>query len=63
MMNKYYVITQIPELEELEIAIIDMKRLRNKYKKLNQECNKIIKDLENAMYVLSDRLEGVHDQD
>lgn len=33
MMNKYYVITQIPELEELEIAIIDMKRLRNKYKK------------------------------
>lgn len=63
MMNKYYVITQIPELEELEMAIIDMKRLRNKYKKLNQECNKIIKDLENAMSVLSDRLEGVHDQD
>lgn len=63
MMNKYYVITQIPELEELEMAIIDMKRLRNKYKKLNQECNKIIKDLENAMSVLSDRLEGVYDQD
>lgn len=62
MMNKYYVITQIPGLEELKIAIIDMKRLRNKYKK-NQECNKIIKDLENAMSVLSDRLEGVHDQD
>ena len=63
MMNKYYVITQIPELEELEMAITDMKRLRNKYKKLNQECNKIIKDLENAMSVLSDRLEGVYDQD
>ena len=63
MMNKYYVITQIPELEELEMAIIDMKRLRNKYKKLNQESNKIIKDLENAMSVLSDRLEGVYDQD
>lgn len=63
MMNKYYVITQIPEIEELEMAIIDMKRLRNKYKKLNQECNKIIKDLENAMSVLSDRLEGVYDQD